>query len=154
MAEQARSEQRPAQRRRTSDRRIRAGRAQRSFATVLRRSAQCLRIAPRGGSQGGAPTHRIVFTYPDGGEVPQAARRLTRAFGLGLALVLSLRSTRYLCRVFAVGGTHASGLTSLQFTVSLRAFGTDTVRWRARPTVARRRRGETAPIGVTLPLPL
>jgi hypothetical protein len=127
--------------------------APRPFATVLRRSAQCLRIAPREGSEGGAPTHRIIFTYPDGGEVPEAARRLTRAFGLGLPLVLSLRSTRHLCRVFAVSGTDTAGVTSLHFLVSLREFAAGSVRWRERPPHARMRRPH-APVGATLPLPL
>jgi hypothetical protein len=127
--------------------------APRPFATVLRRSAQCLRIAPREESEGGAPTHRIIFTYPDGGEVPEAARQLTRAFGLGLPLVLSLRSTRHLCRVFAVSGTDTAGVTSLHFLVSLREFAAGSVRWRARPPQARIRRPH-APLGATLPLPL
>jgi hypothetical protein len=120
---------------------------------VLKRSAQCLRIARRGGCEAGAPTHRIVFTYPEGGEVPEAARRLTRAFGLGLPLVLAMRCTRHLCRVFAVSGTHAAGVTSLHFTVSLREFAAGSVRWRARPPQARKRRPHAA-VGATLPLPL
>ena len=126
----------------------------RSLATVLRRSAQCLRIAPRDRSDGGAPTHRIIFTYREGEEVPEAAKRMTRAFGLGLALVLSTQSARSLCRIFAVSGTHGSGTTSLHFTVSLREFGTDSVRWRRRPPLARRSRTTVPPVGATLPLPL
>ena len=132
----------------------RTGKARRSLATVLRRSAQCLRIAPRDRSEGGAPTHRIIFTYADGDEVPEAAKRMTRAFELGLALVLSLRSARCLCRVFAVGGTNVAGVTSLHFTVSLREFGTDNVRWRNRPPRTCRSRAGAQPIGATLPLPL
>ena len=142
-----------ARRRAAGDQGRRARAPRRPFATVLRRSAQCLRIARREDSEGGAPTHRIVFTYPDGGEVPEAARRLTRAFGLGLPLVLAMRSTRHLCRVFAVSGTHAEGQTSLHFTVSLREFAAASVRWRTRPSHARTRRPH-APVGATLPLPL
>lgn len=134
-------------------RRVRAAGARRSFGTVLRRSAQCLRIAPEQKSHGGAPTHRIIFTYANGEEVPEAARRMTRAFGLGLALVLSMRTARYLCRVFAVGGTHDAGATSLHFTVSLREFPADSVRWRRRPA-SRKARIHSPPVGVTLPLPI
>ena len=78
---------------------------------------------------------------------------MTRAFGLGLALVLSVRSARYLCRVFAVGGTHDAGSTSLHFTVSLREFPADSVRWRTRPA-RRKARVHSPPVGVTLPLPI
>ena len=133
--------------------RARAADGRRSFATVLRRSAQCLRLAPERKSHGGAPTHRIIFTYANGEDSPEAARRMTRAFGLGLALVLSMRSARYLCRVFAVGGTHDAGATSLHFTVSLREFPADRVRWRTRPASGKARvRSQT--VGVTLPLPI
>lgn len=133
--------------------RARATRARRSFGTVLRRSAQCLRIAPEQKSHGGAPTHRIIFNYANGEEIPEAARRMTRAFGLGLALVLSMRTARHLCRVFAVGGTHDARSTSLHFTVSLREFPADSVRWRRRPA-SRRARIHSPPVGVTLPLPI
>jgi hypothetical protein len=154
MAEHLRLERRVVSRNAETGRRTRARTAQRPLATVLRRSAQCLRIAPRERSEGGAPTHRIIFTYPDNEDAPEAARRMTRAFGMGFALVLSLRSTRCLCRVFAVSGTHAPGITSLHFTVSLREFAADSVQWRTRPTPARRSRAEMRPIGATLPLPL
>jgi hypothetical protein len=139
---------------RAAGRRARTGEGRGSLATLLRRSAQCVRIAPTDKSEGGAPTHRIIFTYPDGDEVPEAAKKMTRAFGLGLALVLSMRSARHLCRVFAVSGTHAGSVTSLNFMVSLREFGTDSVRWRSRPALARRSRIGIQPVGATLPLPL
>jgi hypothetical protein len=153
MTEHLRCDEHPSFSNGTTRKPSRAGRSRRSLATVLRRSAQCLRIAPRDRSDGGAPTHRIIFTYADGDDVPEAARRMTRAFGLGLAVVLSLGSARHLCRVFAVAGTHAGGMTSLHFTVSLREFAAQSVRWRARPKTARRSRVETQPIGATLPLP-
>ena len=154
MAEHLRCDERHATKRAATGRRTRPGQGRRSLATLLRRSAQCLRIGPTEKSEGGAPTHRIIFTYPDGEEVPEAAKRMTRAFGLGLALVLSMRSARHLCRVFAVSGTHAGSVTSLHFTVSLREFALDSVRWRNRPAPARRSRIATPPIGATLPLPL
>ena len=154
MAEHLRCDERRVPTSVASGRRPRANHVRRSLDTVLRRSAQCLRIAPQERSEGGAPTHRIVFTYPEGDEVPEAAKRMNRAFGLGLAMLLSMRSARYLCRVFAVSGTHAAGAASLHFTVSLREFGTDSVRWRHRPLLARGSRIETQPVGATLPLPL
>jgi hypothetical protein len=154
MAEHLRCDERYAIKRAATGRRTRGGEGCRSLATLLRRSAQCLRIAPTGKSEGGAPTHRIIFTYRDGDEVPEAARKLTRAFGLGLALVLSMRSARHLCRVFAVSGTHAGRVTSVHFTVSLREFATDSVKWRNRPAFPRRSRIARQPIGATLPLPL
>ena len=153
MPDELRCDEQGSPNREARGRRARAGGARRSFGTVLRRSAQCLRIAPEQKSHGGAPTHRIIFTYANGDEMPDAARRMTRAFGLGLALVLSVRTARYLCRVFAVGGTHDAGSTSLHFTVSLREFPADSVRWRNRPA-SRRLRIPSAPVGVTLPLPI
>ena len=154
MSEQLQPEERTAPAHVAPGRKARGGSVPRSLATVLRRSAQCLRIAPRERSDGGAPTHRIIFTYPDGDDIPEAARKMTRAFGLGFALVLSMRSARQLCRVFAVSGTHAGGLTSLHFTVSLREFGAERVNWRARPSASHDRRRAARNIGVTLPLPL
>jgi hypothetical protein len=154
MSEQLQREERTAPAHVAPGRKARGGRVPRSLATVLRRSAQCLRIAPRERSDGGAPTHRIIFTFPDGDDIPEAARKMTRAFGLGFALVLSLRSARHLCRVFAVSGTHVGGLTSLHFTVSLREFAAESVNWRARPLARSRGRLATRGIGVTLPLPL
>jgi hypothetical protein len=153
MAEHLRCDERH-EPKRAAGRRSRTGEGRRSLATLLRRSAQCLRIAPTDKSEGGAPTHRIIFTYPDGDEVPEAAKKMTHAFGLGLALVLSMRSVRHLCRVFAVSGTHAGSVTSLHFMVSLREFGADSVRWRSRPALARRSRIGIQPVGATLPLPL
>jgi len=154
MAEHVRCDRSDVRRRTRPGRRTGRAGARGALATVLRRSAQCLRIAPTDRSEGGAPTHRIIFTYAQGDEVPEAAKKMTRAFGLGLALVLSMRSTRYLCRVFAVSGTHAGNLTSLHFTISLREFAADNVRWRNRPVGAQRSRSQAQPIGATLPLPL
>ncbi len=154
MAEHLRCDERQPPKFAATGRRTRPGKARRSLATILRRSAQCLRIAPPDKTEGGAPTHRIIFTYPEGDDVPEAAKRMTRAFGLGLALVLSMRPSRNLCRVFAISGTHAGGAASLHFTVSLREFDRDSVRWRSRPPLARRSRTEAQPIGATLPLPL